>query len=110
MDASINKILIAFGAVIAICAIIMAAGSVVSMVHESSSEKDNSAEWDEIASYLDKNGGSIYCIGYGSSPNVVSVYTTHSVTAENGFLKVVNGNSVTKVPFSNITHVDYSQA
>lgn len=112
MDASTNKLLMVFGSVIAICAIIIAAGSVVSMTHASSSEKDNSAEWSEIASCLDKNGGTIYCIADSGASVTNSVYVnaSYTVTAENGFLKVINGNSVTAVPFNNITHVNYSQA
>lgn len=112
MDASTNKILLIFGAIIAVCAIIMAAGSVVSMTHGSTSEIENSAEWDQIAYYLDKNGGTIYCVADsgGSSTNSVWVGTAYTVSAEHGFLMVFNGDSVTAVPFNNITHVNYSQA
>ncbi len=111
MDANTNKIVIIFGAIISICAIIVAAGSIVSMAGSSVSGDDIS-DWEEMASGLDEKGGTVNFMPLsGSTYSTYNQYTisaASTVTAEQGYLKVVTDSGVIAIPYTSIIKISYS--
>ncbi len=111
MDANSNKIIILFGAIITVCAIIVAAGSVVNVTGNSVSGDDIS-DWKEMASGLDEKGGTVYFMPLsGSTSSIYNQYTisaASTVTAEQGYLKIVTESGVVAVPYTSIIKIGYS--
>lgn len=104
MDIDTNKLVLCFGTVITLCAVIMAAGTVMNTTSGTVTSEDLSG-WEELAADLEKKGGELNYATGATSPRYHSILPGSKVTAEHGFLKVNSGSHVYAFNYSQILYV-----